>query len=678
MPVRKKSFISYVLRRWYWALAVFLTCAVWLGLVLALRPLKDADGRYASYPYGLSTSLENSALDQLFQIRDALNPSLRTRGTTEPITLIEIDEATIKASSVRLQKWRRDWYARLIDRASEGGASVIGLDIFLSEEGGTSAEDKAYDQQLADSIAQAGNVVLAMKLEAGGFDAITPLPMFSDGAYTVGFVDLPLDKDGFVRSSQLFRSRPGEDAQFSFATRLVEGYLTSIAAEGDPPQYLTPGQYGTVLLGQRTIPLRTDGMLQMDFRGRTPTFRRISAGEILFNENAQIPDDLFRDRIVLIGAANLDAPDLFPTSFYEPSALARLFDAKLPTTPARTPGVELHATSAATMLFGRALVRPRLIWQAVLLMLPLALAAFAVFRLRALLAFLTVLAIAIGVLAVSSWAFNVHGLILPLASGWLGLGVLTPVGLGLHYARERALHDEAEAERDEVMDIFSRCVSEDVAEELWQRRDQIMSGERRIVSLIFTDIRSFTTISEAATSDQIVVWLNEYFSRMHAIVDAHCGHINKYIGDGLMIVFGAPATRGDEAEARAAVACGLEMLAEVQRINEEWKGTGRPHIAIGVGIHTGEATCGVVGAERRLEYTVIGDTVNLAARLESTTKEYAVPILISEATARLLGDKYETRALGEVKVKGKHASTRIFTVLSRDAKAETRTPAAVA
>jgi adenylate cyclase len=104
----------------------------------------------------------------------------------------------------------------------------------------------------------------------------------------------------------------------------------------------------------------------------------------------------------------------------------------------------------------------------------------------------------------------------------------------------------------------------------------------------------------------------------------------------------------------------------------------RPEIKIGVGIHTGEATCGVVGAERRLEYTVIGDTVNLAARLESTTKEYGVPILLSEATARLLGDDYEARALGEVKVKGKHASTRIYTVVRNRSEQELAAPVAVA
>jgi adenylate cyclase len=129
-----------------------------------------------------------------------------------------------------------------------------------------------------------------------------------------------------------------------------------------------------------------------------------------------------------------------------------------------------------------------------------------------------------------------------------------------------------------------------------------------------------------------------------------------------MIVFGAPIARGDKLEARAAVACGLEMLAELERLNKDWEGTGRPQLAIGVGIHTGEATCGVVGAEGRLEYTIIGDTVNLAARLESTTKEKGVPMVISAATAALLGVDYETRALGDVTVKGKTQSTEVFTV----------------
>jgi adenylate cyclase len=661
--IDRDSFVPNLLRRWYWVLAIVLTLVVWVGLALAMRPLKDADGSYASHPYGLMTGLENKALDLFFQVRDARHQNLRSRGLSEPITIIEIDEAAIKASKVRLQKWPRDWYARLVDRASEGGASVIGLDTFFSEEGGVSTEDKEADKKLAESIAKAGNVVMAMKTAAGGFEEIIPLPVFSDAAYATGFVDFPLDGDGFVRNSQLFQAHPGKDTQFSFATRVAEGYLAAEAIEGASPPSLQLSADGRVLLGDRVLPLRTDLNLQLDSRARSPAFRRISAGEILFNEHASVPPDFFRNQIVLIGASNIDAPDLFPTPFYEPMALARLIDRDLTTVPKRTPGVELHATAAATMLFGNMLTRPRFGWQIIAVLLPLLMVGLAVFRLPALWGLLAMILTAALVLLISAWAFDAHGLILPLSSAWLGMALLTPAGLGLRHARERMLRTESEAERAQVMDIFSRFVSAEVAAEMWDKRGHLsLSGERRIVTVIFTDIRNFTTLSEAVSSATVVEWLNDYFGRMHTIVESFGGHINKFIGDGLMIVFGAPVERGDQTEARAAVDCGLAMLAEVEKMNEDWANSGRPVIKIGVGIHTGEATCGVVGAERRLEYTLIGDTVNLAARLESTTKELGVTILVSEPTARLLNAEYELRALGEVKVKGKTLSTTVFTV----------------
>ncbi len=670
MAAGRPSFLSNLLRRRYWALAFALTLAAWAGVALAMRPLRGAGGGYEENPYGLTTSLENRALDLLFQLRDARHPELRRRGLGEPITIIAVDEKAIRDSNVRLQKWPREWYARLIDRAREGGALVVGLDLYLSEEGGTSAEEKAGDQTLADSIAATDNIVLAQKLEAGGTPAIVPLGEFSDGATAVGFVDLPHDSDSAVRTSMLVRgtNREGEEAQFSFAAALAQLY------SGDGLKADTDYSFR---LGPRVLPLRTDLSMQLDFRGRTPAFRTVSAADILFDKDAQLPEDLFRDRIVIIGATNNDAPDLFFTPFYEPSPLARLFDRGLPVIPARVPGVELHATAAATMLFGRALTRPGYGWQIALVLLALALASLPVFYLRAFLAFACVACIAVALLAVSMWAFDARGLILPLASSWLAVGLFAPAGFALRYAHERAVREEKEAERAQIMDILSRCVSTEVAEELWQRRDQVaLGGESRVVTVVFTDIRGFTTLSESAKSSaEVVTWLNDYFSRMHKIISFYGGHINKYIGDGLMIVFGAPVDRGAKLEARAATLCGLKMLEEVARMNREWEGTGRPHIAIGVGIHTGEATCGVVGAPGRLEYTVIGDTVNLASRLESTTKEAGVPLLVSSATAALLGVDYETEPLGDVKVKGKTESTSVFTVRPRSAAKETHAAA---
>ncbi|MGB8510264.1 MAG: adenylate/guanylate cyclase domain-containing protein, partial [Pyrinomonadaceae bacterium] len=567
MASSTSSFISNLLRRRYGALALALSLAVWGAMALAMRPLSETGGGFATYPYGLTTALENRALDLLFQLRDARDTKGRTRGLSEPITIIEVDEASIRASNVRLQKWPRDWYARLVERAREGGAKVVGLDIYLSETGGTSEVDERADRALADALYETENVVIAQKLAAGGIPAVVPLQNFSDdspafgaNATAIGFVDFPFDSDNFVRSAQLFHQSAGEQIpQFSFGAALAQLYSG---------EELKNESEGVVRLGERVLPLRNDVALQLDFRGRTPAFQRVAAKDILFDRNARLPEDIFRDRIVIIGATNTDAPDQFPTSFYEPLTLARLFDGNLPRIPARTPGVELHATVAATLLFGEALTRPTYGRQILLMLVPLALVALAVFALRALWGFLASAAVAVGLLAVSSWAFDSYNLILPLATGWLGVAVLAPLGFVLRYAHERAVREEKEAERAQIMDIFSRCVSAEVAEELWQKRGGLnLVGESRIVTIIFTDIRGFTTLSESVNSEEVVAWLNDYFSRMHHVVCAHGGHINKFIGDGLMIVFGAPVDRGVEREARAAVACGMEMLAAVERLN---------------------------------------------------------------------------------------------------------------
>jgi adenylate cyclase len=674
MAARNSSFFSQLLRRRYRELALLLTVLVGAALLLMMRPIRQSDGRYDESPHGLFTPLENRASDWLFQLRDALRPELRGRGLSEPITIIEVDERSIRESQVRLQNWPRQWYAQLVDRAREGGAKVVGLDVYLSEKAGDYPEegepgsevpdrDRDADLALADALYNTENIVLVQKLEAGGVPAIVPLPAFADNATAVGFADLPHDGDNAVRSAMLVRVGADGAPAYSFAAALAQLYTG---------EELRPDGEYSFRLGDRVLPLRRDLNFQLDFRARTPAFRRVSAADLIDfgrqRETAPAPvGELFRDRIVLIGATNNDAPDLFLTPFYEPTALARLFDRNLPLVPARMPGVEIHATAVATMLFGRTPVRPAFWWQAVFVCGALALVALAIFLRRAAYGLAAVLAMLIGLLVVASWAFNTQAMILPLASAWVGLLVLTPLGFLLRFAHEHELRQEKEAERAEIMDIFSRCVSHEVAEELWQKRDRVsLVGEKRIVTVVFTDIRGFTTLSESSDSKEVVSWLNEYFSRMHSIISFYGGHINKYLGDGLMIVFGAPVDRGDKLEARAAVLCGLRMLEEVERLNRDWEGTGRPHIAIGVGIHTGEATCGVVGAPGRLEYTVIGDTVNLAARLESATKEAGVSLLASDATASRLGVDYRIEPLGDVKVKGKTESTTVCTVRQKE------------
>ncbi len=679
-PRRKYAFTSHLLRYWYWPLALGLSLIIWGALAVAMRPMTDANGKYTSYSYGLVTSLEEvNGLDLLFQLRDALHPEQRERGLKEPITIIGIDEDTIRASNYRPQSWPRSYYARLIDRASQGGASVIGVDIYFSERGGPTESDKASDQQVIDAINNAGNVVIVKKLAEGGLKTeIKPLPEVAEAVSAVGFSDLPSDSDGFRRTAYLGHIAADGTTDSSFASNIAQIYA-------DKPVEALPDQ--TIKFGDHIIPLRNDGTMQIDFRSRTPGFKVVSAGDILFKDPGQVPDELFKDRIVLIGATNNDAPDLFPTPYFKPGLIstfwARLRGRQINTTPALMPGVEIHGNIAATMLFGQPLRQINYTPRVLILFLVIGLVALAVFKFRAALGALVVVIVAVGILSVSAWTFNHYGLILPVMTSEMGVGVLALSGFLLRYAHERAVREEKENERAQIMDIFSRCVSPEVADTLWEQREALrLGGERRTVTLIFTDIRGFTTLSESVNSEVVVTWLNEYFSRMHKVISSYGGHINKYIGDGLMIVFGAPVARGDNLEANAAVACGLAMLEEVDHMNNEWQQHNeeqarlhkegayvkRPVFKIGVGIHTGVATCGVVGAEGRLEYTIIGDTVNLAARLESTTKEKGVAILISDGTAKLIGRDYVTEPLGNVQVKGKTQETIVYTVTKADSK----------
>ena len=662
--------------RGYGLLCAGLTLLLGALLILGLVPIRDGDGTYTSRPYGLSTGLENRALDLLFQLRRS-GPR-----ASDPVVIVGIDDEAVRAMGVRAQNWPRSLYARLVDAAHEGGATAIGLDLLLAGESGSTEAARAEDRSLEQALARAGNVVLAQKLPGGGSPAVRPMAAFAESAWATGFIDLPLESDGFLRTAAL-RVETADGVEESFAAKLVEGHRMALLydrfhrealahgldearaqgaamAKAQAAALLRPGANGGISCGDRVVPLRRDGLLQLDFRGRSPAFSYVSAAALL-RPGTAIPG-LFRDRIVIIARTSTLDGDAFPTPFFETMGVARLLRPSLPSAPIRTSGAEIHATTVATLLEGWSPQRPSLGGQSLFLLLLLLGAAWPMFRLRTGWALAGLPVMAMVALGISLTAFTAHGLILPLASAWLGLALLAPLGLGLRHGRERALRSITEAERAQLMEIFSRCVSPEVAQTLWAQREHLgLAGERRVVTVVFTDIRDFTTLSEHSPSEDIVAWLSDYFARMNQVVTAAGGHINKFIGDGLMIVFGAPLGRSEREEAQAAVGCGLAMLEEVARLNAEWRGSSRPTLRIGVGIHTGEATCGVVGSPQRLEYTVIGDTVNLAARLESKTKELGVSLLLSEATSQRLEGKVALRPVGALEMKGKAIKVEAFT-----------------
>jgi adenylate cyclase len=218
-----------------------------------------------------------------------------------------------------------------------------------------------------------------------------------------------------------------------------------------------------------------------------------------------------------------------------------------------------------------------------------------------------------------------------------------------------------------VKRLFSRYVSKDVYQQLLASpTEAVLGGQRREMTVLFSDMRGFTTLSESGEAEDLVRQLNQYFTRMVDVVFAHRGTIDKFVGDMVMALYGAPLDDADHAD--HAVQTALAMVRELRQLNRVWAVEGRTTLDIGIGINTGEMIAGNIGSDTIMSYTVIGDNVNLGARLESLNKDFGTRILISEATRRQLKGTYDIRPLGEVTVKGKTRSVHVFEVRTDEQK----------
>ena len=191
-----------------------------------------------------------------------------------------------------------------------------------------------------------------------------------------------------------------------------------------------------------------------------------------------------------------------------------------------------------------------------------------------------------------------------------------------------------------------------------------LGGKRAIVTVLFSDIRGFTSLSEKMTAEEVSKILNEYFSQMEPIITKYNGVINKFIGDAVMAIFGEPIQ--DINQPKNAVKCAYEMHKKVEYLREKWLSEGKPKIEIGVGINTGEAFIGNIGTETRMEYTVIGDTVNLASRIEGYNKVYKTNLLVSSSTYNYISDIADVIKIKEVQIRGKSKKMDIYEVLRID------------
>jgi adenylate cyclase len=534
--------------------------------------------------------------------------------------------------------------AEVIRRIAAGKPSAIGVDVILD-----GARAEADDAQLATAIEEAGNVILVSEYGFTDHPPNDPLDIFKKVAAGVAFGDLVLDDDGAVRRMFL-RITTKDYKALSFPVALVD-YATD--------QHLRPGGRGFLLFGATKLPLASTepDTAWIRFYPSAPT-RVISVESVL---SSAFDPSLFTGKIVVVGQSSEMGKDLFTTPATR--AGATIDDRSM------LSGAEIHAAATATLLdksfLSTAHSFPRF---AIAFVLAFCLVALA-FYYRWYVALLAWLAMAVAVFFAAAYLFAYHDVWMPFASIEICLLAALPTGLGYRSVEERRLKNAMEAERRQLMGLFERYVSADVAAEIWKNRDNIvLAGEERVATILFSDIRNFTATTAGVPSKEVLAWLNRYLTAMGDVIKQNRGFLNKFIGDGIMVIFGAPLTEGTREDACRAVRCALEMLASVDRWNTTKPPTD-PTLKIGIGIHTGQVTAGNVGSPDRLEYSVIGEAVNLASRLESLTKDFKTSLVLSPATWEQIRDQFPTTPLGEAQVRGFTTPIPLYSVKSSKAEA---------
>jgi len=608
------------------------------------------------------------------------------------IALVEIDEYSLRNLQQHAGRWPwpRVVHASLIDYLNRGKPKLIVYDVLFADEdlrvgfpyGGDTWSGPESDKALADTIRKAGNVVLLADATFVGettekqtlpdqgyrFNApgvlerrvvFPPAGPLSGAAAALGHNFLSLDPDGPVRHLVPF-VRTGDNAMPSL------GLSAAIRAAGlNPSAVRIDGQ--SLILGDRLMPLEMrrvnteGGVTEMlwgliNFRGpafladlkRRP-YPHFSFFDLLYSEEQLLAEQkpnvdpaVFKDKIVFVGVTAAGLYDVFETPF----------------AGGLMPGIQIHASVADDFLSNR-FMQPESRGVRFALVVALALL---VGLLSALLpawwaaALFAAIVTALTFVATRQFA---AGHWLNMTQPTLAASVALFGGVGYQYFFEGR-------EKRKMKRLFGQYVSKDVYEQLVANPELArLGGQRRQMTVLFSDIRGFTTVSEKGQPEEIVAILNEYFTRMVEIVFEHKGTLDKFVGDMVMALFGAPLDDANHAE--HAVDAALKMIRELNRLNEKWAAEGRPSLDIGIGISTGPMIAGNIGSEAIMSYTVIGDSVNLGARLESLNKEYGTRIIISEATRDALPGRYQLRPLGDVVVKGKTRPVAIFEVKENEA-----------
>ncbi len=604
--------------------------------------------------------------------RNALDLRFRNRGERpagDEVVIVALDDRTMTEAPELFE--RRAGQAAVIDALAEAGAAVIGIDLLYADPEqlldpaliadidshldagpeptpstsllGRVADEVHGDALLVEAISSADNVVLALHIgqegnpanerdiARGKFGQVSPGPYLPDGSGRV------LSSDGmFTRKAErlglmtTFRDLSGSERTIPMAMRLGASAFPTLAVQlvaqldgvsRAKVAYL--GETGEVHIGDRVIRADSKGRSWLNYRGRAP-FVTVSAVDVV---EGRVDADQMRGRIALVGFTHL-AQDRASTPF------------------GSRPGPEVHATAVDNILRGDPLVRASPMVDGLLTLLAGLVVALLFLPSRAGASFQiagSALAI-VGTLGATQVLF-VHSNLWISAIGPIASGSATALAcLTAAYLWEGL-------QRRRLRQSFAHYLSDDLVEELARDPSRVsLRGDRRELTVVFTDIRDFTSISEDLTALELADFLNSYFRPMTSAVLDNAGYVDKFIGDALMAIFGAPVPR--ESHAQDACHAVLQMHKSLQTVRAQAQ-EGGIGLAVGAGINTGEMVVGNMGSEERFDYTVLGDAVNLASRIEGLTKRYGVFCLVGSRTVEAAGGAFIFRAIDLVRVKGK-------------------------
>lgn len=556
--------------------------------------------------------------------RDMASRWLMARPPSGNIVIVAIDDASFNWNNLQWP-WPRAYLAEIVDWLNQAGASVIGVDILLFEPD----PDPEGDLALAEALAEAENAVMLVqkyKDKEQMYETLRhPLQVYMEAIDGLGIPKIRRDEDAIVRSVEAFQTW-GDETYYNWSFELARLYLNVPSPTNPSPTEVT--------FNNKVVPLSQRKLL-VNFAGPTRTYPTYTAAYVALGD---YPAEKFRDKIVLIGATTETLQDIYPTPY---SSITL------------TPGVEIIANAVDTLITESYLhILPP--WsEIILIILAAALARVIAKHPRPTIALLLLLGALAFYFAFYALLMARYRWVIPFVGPelMLFLGVILP-------SLEQTIIQELAKRR--ISNLFGRFISPKMVDQLIKTQDINSLNKRANLTILFSDIRGFTSLSEKLNPEEVVAILNPYLAAMTDIIHKHGGTVDKYEGDAVVAFFGEPIPHADHA-LRASRAS-LEMLDVLDELNEKWKSEGKlsASMEIGIGLNSGDVFVGLLGSEKRVNYTIIGDNANLAARLQDQTKVYGYPILINESTYKAIKEELEAEFVAPTHLKGKTEQVKIY------------------